>query len=101
MVVLGSSALQRNDGAAILAAVSSIAQKIRMTSGVTGDWKVMNILHRIASQVAALDLGYKPGVEAIRKNPPQGAVSPGSRWRLYHTTGFAKGLFHYLSRTSW
>nr|XP_011716668.1 NADH-ubiquinone oxidoreductase 75 kDa subunit, mitochondrial [Macaca nemestrina] len=71
MVVLGSSALQRNDGAAILAAVSSIAQKIRMTSGVTGDWKVMNILHRIASQVAALDLGYKPGVEAIRKNPPK------------------------------
>nr|XP_012594313.1 NADH-ubiquinone oxidoreductase 75 kDa subunit, mitochondrial [Microcebus murinus] len=45
MVVLGSSALQRNDGAAILAAVSSIAQKIRMTSGVPGDWKVMNILH--------------------------------------------------------
>uniref|UniRef100_A0A8C0MU02 NADH-ubiquinone oxidoreductase 75 kDa subunit, mitochondrial n=1 Tax=Canis lupus familiaris TaxID=9615 RepID=A0A8C0MU02_CANLF len=71
MVVLGSSALQRNDGAAILAAVSSIAQKIRMSSGVTGDWKVMNILHRIASQVAALDLGYKPGVEAIRKNPPK------------------------------
>nr|KAF6337138.1 NADH:ubiquinone oxidoreductase core subunit S1 [Myotis myotis] len=71
MVVLGSSALQRNDGAAILAAVSSIAQKIRMSSGVAGDWKVMNILHRIASQVAALDLGYKPGVEAIRKNPPK------------------------------
>jgi NADH dehydrogenase (ubiquinone) Fe-S protein 1 len=46
MVVLGSSALQRNDGAAILAAVSSIAQNIRVTSGVTGDWKVMNILHR-------------------------------------------------------
>ncbi|OWK12679.1 NDUFS1 [Cervus elaphus hippelaphus] len=71
MVVLGSSALQRNDGAAILAAVSNIAQKVRTSSGVTGDWKVMNILHRIASQVAALDLGYKPGVEAIRKNPPK------------------------------
>lgn len=26
---------------------------------------------RVASQVAALDLGYKPGVEAIRKNPPK------------------------------
>lgn len=48
MVVLGSSALQRNDGAAILAAVSSIAHKLRMSSGVTGDWKVMNILHRYA-----------------------------------------------------
>lgn len=71
MVVLGSSALQRIDGAAILAAVSSIAQRIRVTSGVTGDWKVMNILHRVASQVAALDLGYKPGVEAVRKNPPK------------------------------
>lgn len=46
MVVLGSSALQRNDGAAILAAVSNIAQKIRTSSGVSGDWKVMNILHR-------------------------------------------------------
>ncbi|XP_048664351.1 NADH-ubiquinone oxidoreductase 75 kDa subunit, mitochondrial isoform X2 [Marmota marmota marmota] len=71
MVILGSSALQRNDGAAILAAVSSIAQTIRVTGGVADDWKVMNILHRVASQVAALDLGYKPGVEAIRKNPPK------------------------------
>lgn len=26
---------------------------------------------RVASQVAALDLGYKPGVEAVRKNPPK------------------------------
>lgn len=26
---------------------------------------------RVASQVAALDLGYKPGVEAIRKYPPK------------------------------
>jgi len=26
---------------------------------------------RVASQVAALDLGYKPGVDAIRKNPPK------------------------------
>ena len=46
MVVLGSSALQRSDGTAILAAVSNIAQNIRLSSGVTGDWKVMNILHR-------------------------------------------------------
>ncbi len=26
---------------------------------------------RVANQVAALDLGYKPGVDAIRKNPPK------------------------------
>ncbi|NWT87254.1 NDUS1 oxidoreductase, partial [Lanius ludovicianus] len=71
MVVVGSAALQRSDGAAIHAAVSTIAQNARAKSGAGADWKVMNILHRIASQVAALDLGFKPGVEAIRKNPPK------------------------------
>ncbi|NWV71141.1 NDUS1 oxidoreductase, partial [Malurus elegans] len=71
MVVVGSTALQRSDGAAILAAVSTIAQNARAKSGASPEWKVMNILHRVASQVAALDLGFKPGVEAIRKNPPK------------------------------
>lgn len=27
--------------------------------------------YRVASQVAALDLGFKPGVEAIRKSAPK------------------------------
>ncbi|XP_030808548.1 NADH-ubiquinone oxidoreductase 75 kDa subunit, mitochondrial [Camarhynchus parvulus] len=71
MVVVGSTALQRSDGAAILAAVSTIAQNSRATSTAGADWKVMNILHRVASQVAALDLGFKPGVEAIRKSAPK------------------------------
>ncbi|KAL0963873.1 hypothetical protein UPYG_G00314680 [Umbra pygmaea] len=71
VVVLGSAALQRDDGAAIHAAVSTIAQNARVSSGVGESWKVLNVLHRVASQVAALDLGYKPGVEAIKKNPPK------------------------------
>ncbi|XP_041806252.1 NADH-ubiquinone oxidoreductase 75 kDa subunit, mitochondrial isoform X1 [Chelmon rostratus] len=71
VVVVGSSCLQREDGAAIMAAVSTIAQNARVSSGVEETWKVLNVLHRVASQVAALDLGYKPGVEAIRKNPPK------------------------------
>ncbi|NXO99014.1 NDUS1 oxidoreductase, partial [Certhia brachydactyla] len=71
MVVVGSAALQRSDGAAIHAAVSTIAQNARARSTAGADWKVMNILHRVASQVAALDLGFKPGVEAIRKRPPK------------------------------
>ncbi|NXA82637.1 NDUS1 oxidoreductase, partial [Thryothorus ludovicianus] len=71
MVVVGSAALQRGDGAAIHAAVSTIAQNARARSSAGADWKVMNILHRVASQVAALDLGFKPGVEAIRKCPPK------------------------------
>uniref|UniRef100_A0A668APZ5 NADH-ubiquinone oxidoreductase 75 kDa subunit, mitochondrial n=1 Tax=Myripristis murdjan TaxID=586833 RepID=A0A668APZ5_9TELE len=71
VIVVGSSALQREDGAAIMAAVSTIAQNARVSSGVEEGWKVLNVLHRVASQVAALDLGYKPGVEAVRKNPPK------------------------------
>ncbi|TMS06551.1 NADH-ubiquinone oxidoreductase 75 kDa subunit, mitochondrial [Larimichthys crocea] len=71
VVVVGSSCLQKEDGAAIMAAVSTIAQNARISSGVEETWKVLNVLHRVASQVAALDLGYKPGVEAIRKNPPK------------------------------
>ncbi|XP_008424873.1 NADH-ubiquinone oxidoreductase 75 kDa subunit, mitochondrial [Poecilia reticulata] len=71
VVVVGSSALQREDGAAILSAVSTIAQNARTSSGVEDGWKVLNVLHRVASQVAALDLGYKAGVDTIRKNPPK------------------------------
>lgn len=71
VVVVGSSALQREDGAAILGAVSTIAQNARTSSGVEEGWKVLSVLHRVASQVAALDLGYKAGVDAIRKNPPK------------------------------
>nr|XP_033800190.1 NADH-ubiquinone oxidoreductase 75 kDa subunit, mitochondrial [Geotrypetes seraphini]XP_033800191.1 NADH-ubiquinone oxidoreductase 75 kDa subunit, mitochondrial [Geotrypetes seraphini] len=71
MVVVGSSTLQRRDGAAVHAAVSAIAHSARASSGVAEDWKVLNILHRVASQVAALDLGYKPGVDSIRSDPPR------------------------------
>ncbi|XP_047457213.1 NADH-ubiquinone oxidoreductase 75 kDa subunit, mitochondrial-like [Mugil cephalus] len=71
VIVVGSSCLQRDDGAVIMATLSTIAHNARVSSGVQDTWKVLNVLHRVASQVAALDLGYKPGVEAIRKNPPK------------------------------
>jgi len=71
MVVVGSSALQRGDGTPLYKAVSTIAQNARVQSGCGEGWKVLNVLHRVASQVAALDIGYKAGVDAIRNNPPQ------------------------------
>ncbi|XP_064613579.1 NADH-ubiquinone oxidoreductase 75 kDa subunit, mitochondrial-like [Liolophura sinensis] len=69
MVVVGSSALQREDSAAIHAAVTSIAQNAKSASGE--DWRVLNVLQRFASQVAALDIGYKAGVSSIRNKPPK------------------------------
>ncbi|XP_002742151.1 NADH-ubiquinone oxidoreductase 75 kDa subunit, mitochondrial-like [Saccoglossus kowalevskii] len=71
MVVIGSGALQRKDGQAILSAVTNIAQSARASGQVDEGWRVLNVLHRVAGQVAALDLGYKAGVEAIRNNPPK------------------------------
>jgi NADH dehydrogenase (ubiquinone) Fe-S protein 1 len=71
LIVVGSSALQRTDGAALHRAVISIAQAARERSGCGDDWRVLNVLHRVASQVAALDLGYKAGVQYIRDNPPK------------------------------
>ncbi|XP_078322205.1 NADH-ubiquinone oxidoreductase 75 kDa subunit, mitochondrial-like [Crassostrea virginica] len=71
MVVVGSTTLQRKDSAAVHATVSTIAQTARVQSGCGEEWRVLNVLHRVASQVAALDLGYKAGVDYIRKNPPK------------------------------
>ncbi|XP_071965290.1 NADH-ubiquinone oxidoreductase 75 kDa subunit, mitochondrial-like [Antedon mediterranea] len=69
MIVIGSGALQREDGAAIHANAITIAQNARQNS--EDDWKVLNVLHRVASQVAALDLGYSAGVEHVRNNAPK------------------------------
>lgn len=48
VVMVGSSSLQREDGAAIMAAVSTIAQNTRVSSGVEESWKALNVLHRSA-----------------------------------------------------
>lgn len=45
-IVVGSGCLQREDGAAIMAAVSTIAHNARVSSGVEETWKVLNVLHR-------------------------------------------------------
>jgi len=71
IIVVGSGALQREDGATVLQLTQRIAQNARVAANVGHDWRVLNILQRVASQVAALDLGYKAGVEAIRANPPK------------------------------
>merc|ERR1712083_669555 len=39
--------------------------------GCGGDWAVLNVLHGVASQVAALDLGYKSGVAEARDAKPK------------------------------
>lgn len=66
LIILGADTLKRADGPAILQAVQLLANGIQATLP-TKDWKVLNILHKVASQVAALDIGYTPGVDKIRE----------------------------------
>jgi NADH-quinone oxidoreductase subunit G len=65
MIVLGSGALTRKDGAAILKLAAKIAGDSGMIgpagSHAEGGWNGFNILHTAASRVAALDLGFLPG----------------------------------------
>ncbi len=42
-----------------------------LQSGAAADWKVLNVLHRVASQVAALDLGWKAGAADLRAANPR------------------------------
>ena len=58
MLIIGQGALNRADGAAVLAALAKIAND----AGVVKDgWNGFNILHTEASLVGALDIGFVPG----------------------------------------
>jgi len=70
MIVVGSEMFEREDSLGIHTCVSTLSQRLKLNLEDAGDWKVFNVLHRAASQVAALDLGYKAGLDHIRQNPP-------------------------------
>ncbi|KAK6108293.1 NADH dehydrogenase (quinone) G subunit [Brugia pahangi] len=63
MIVVGSGALQGKHGAALLGKIQIFAEKLRSKTGKA--IKIVNVLQRYASQVGALDVGYKAGAEWI------------------------------------
>ncbi|MBP0462889.1 NADH-quinone oxidoreductase subunit G [Roseomonas sp. PWR1] len=58
MVIVGRGALQRPDGAAVLAAAWKLAAEV---GALTPDWHGFNLLHLFGGQVGALELGFVPG----------------------------------------
>lgn len=58
MIIVGSGALAREDGAQVLRAAGELAAKI---GAVKAGWNGFNVLHTAASRVGALDLGFLPG----------------------------------------
>ncbi|MCH8918923.1 MAG: NADH-quinone oxidoreductase subunit G [Alphaproteobacteria bacterium] len=58
MVILGSGAVARADGAAVLFAARAVAERF----GCVGDdWNGFNLLQRAASRVGGMELGVLPG----------------------------------------
>ncbi|MEO1554034.1 MAG: NADH-quinone oxidoreductase subunit NuoG [Pseudomonadota bacterium] len=58
MIVIGESALAREDGEAILAAAHDYALEIQ---AIKDDWAGFGVLHSAAGRVGALDTGFIPG----------------------------------------
>ena len=57
MIIIGSGALAREDGAALLVKARKLAED---SGAVSGDWNGFNVLQRAASRVGGLDLGFVP-----------------------------------------
>jgi NADH-quinone oxidoreductase subunit G len=58
MIILGRGALQRADGAAVLAAAWQLAADV---GALTPEWHGFNMLHLFGGQVGALELGFVQG----------------------------------------
>lgn len=48
IVIVGSSLLQRPDGAALHKLVAQLAENTRAAKQCAPDWKVLNVLHRVS-----------------------------------------------------
>ena len=58
MLIVGTAALARPDGARILGLCREIADRFTM---ITEGWNGFNVLHRAAARVGGLDIGFVPG----------------------------------------
>ncbi len=75
-VIVGTAALARTDGAAVLAAARQAADSLGM---IGEDWNGFNVLHQAAARVGGLDLGLVPGavgldVAGILKGAGDGSI---------------------------
>lgn len=93
IVIVGSSALQRADGAVILAKIQKLSASLRAKGQIPSDWRVLNVLHRVASQVAALDLGYSAGAQKIREAKPKVLFMLGADEGVISRSDLAKDCF--------
>lgn len=68
LIIVGANALARKDGKGFLTSLHTFANSLHPADK---NWKVWNVLHTNASQVAALDIGYKGGVDEVLEAQPK------------------------------
>ncbi|XP_058056822.1 NADH-ubiquinone oxidoreductase 75 kDa subunit, mitochondrial-like [Anopheles bellator] len=68
LIIVGAAQLARPDGLAFLTALHGFANGL---SPVDPNWKVWNVLQSNAGQTAALDVGYRGGVESVLETNPK------------------------------
>lgn len=68
LIIVGANALSRNDGKAFLSSLHTFSSQLKPEDD---SWKVWNVLQTNASQVAALDVGYKAGIEEVIAGSPK------------------------------
>ncbi|ODN00169.1 NADH-ubiquinone oxidoreductase 75 kDa subunit, mitochondrial [Orchesella cincta] len=93
IIIVGSTALQRSDGAVLLAKIQKLCSTLRSKGSINQNWRVLNVLHRVASQVAALDLGYAPGAQKIRDAKPKVLFMLGADEGVIKREDLAPGSF--------
>ena len=64
VVIIGTEPLERPDGAALMVNAQKLAQDIKIKSGCGPSWRVLNVLHKVASQVCINEL-----FPCIKKDP--------------------------------
>lgn len=68
LVIVGANVLERNDGAAFLAAAKQLCAKLTPEDP---EWRPFNVLQTTAGQTGALDVGYHAGVDAAVAAQPK------------------------------
>jgi len=65
MIIVGANPLTGQDGQSLMDLVSAGCDMLKKAGGVDDGWRMMNVLQQTASQVAALDVGYKAGLDKL------------------------------------
>ncbi len=80
MLIVGSDALQHSDGQVFLEKASDLAETFNM---VKEEWNGFNVLHKSASRVGALDIGFVPQEGGMNKMEIEDACASGDVKILY------------------